>query len=323
MSIQANCPKCQFALKVRDDLAGKRVKCPKCQEPVLIPGAAAAPKDAPVAAGAGASRGSGKAPATAPTQKAGAAAARSAAVGSAGGSGGKRYNPLLDLLEEAGVEAAPRGDVCGSCGKPLKPGQVLCLECGYHMELGKRMETAILIDDEDAIQNDGRTDAEKRMAKAEREIEDQPIGEFGQDFGDGNESFLIATVAIIFLVLFIAGGVTVVLTMDVITQYVSSQMISLIAAIGMGLMSITWITSVAFRINPVQGSVCLFTAGLYCIPYGFMQGKALFLPAIILSASLIIGLASLYFVLYPPTDEDAMIQMIHYACLTPRMLFAG
>jgi hypothetical protein len=35
--ISVQCPACQKKLKARDDLAGKRIKCPACGQPVLIP----------------------------------------------------------------------------------------------------------------------------------------------------------------------------------------------------------------------------------------------------------------------------------------------
>ena len=36
MTIALSCPSCARALKVKDDLAGKRIKCPGCGEPVLV-----------------------------------------------------------------------------------------------------------------------------------------------------------------------------------------------------------------------------------------------------------------------------------------------
>ena len=37
MAIPVTCPKCTHTLKVRDELAGGRGRCPKCNSPVLIP----------------------------------------------------------------------------------------------------------------------------------------------------------------------------------------------------------------------------------------------------------------------------------------------
>ena len=43
MSISFSCSGCEKKLKVRDDLAGKRVKCPGCQGVLIIPTLAVLP----------------------------------------------------------------------------------------------------------------------------------------------------------------------------------------------------------------------------------------------------------------------------------------
>jgi transcription elongation factor Elf1 len=45
MSIKFNCPHCTKPLSVRDDLAGKRAKCPKCQQALTIPAPVSRPAD--------------------------------------------------------------------------------------------------------------------------------------------------------------------------------------------------------------------------------------------------------------------------------------
>lgn len=282
MPVSATCPKCQHAVTLRSEFAGKRVKCPKCQGVVQLPAAASA--------------GTAARPAV---------AAQSAQARPASGPR-PRHNPLLDLLDEAGVEAAPVGDICPGCGKDVVPGHVICMECGYHFGLGRKMETAVMIDEGDLPDDDGRSDAEKRLAKAEREIDESPIGEYGVDFGEGKESFLIALVAIVALGLFVLAGVTTVISFDFITNYISSAGISCVASVILAAASIVWITSVALRVNPAHGLACILTGGLYCIPFGFMQGKSLFLPSLILSASLVIGAASAWFWYHPGEDRDSM-----------------
>jgi len=37
MSVAVTCPSCQTKLRVRDELAGKEVKCPRCSLPVTVP----------------------------------------------------------------------------------------------------------------------------------------------------------------------------------------------------------------------------------------------------------------------------------------------
>ena len=36
MTITTNCPSCDRQLRVKDELAGKKVRCPECKEPVAI-----------------------------------------------------------------------------------------------------------------------------------------------------------------------------------------------------------------------------------------------------------------------------------------------
>ncbi|WP_254513327.1 hypothetical protein [Anatilimnocola floriformis] len=43
MSIALQCEHCQHALHVNDGLAGKRIKCPQCQSPIVVPGGAGEP----------------------------------------------------------------------------------------------------------------------------------------------------------------------------------------------------------------------------------------------------------------------------------------
>jgi DNA-directed RNA polymerase subunit RPC12/RpoP len=37
MPKQMNCPGCQTPLRLRDDLAGKKIKCPRCSKVILVP----------------------------------------------------------------------------------------------------------------------------------------------------------------------------------------------------------------------------------------------------------------------------------------------
>lgn len=49
MPIRVQCSGCKTALAVKDHLAGKRVRCPKCQTPISVPATASAASPAPVA----------------------------------------------------------------------------------------------------------------------------------------------------------------------------------------------------------------------------------------------------------------------------------
>ena len=45
MTIRFSCKKCESVLKIRDEMAGTKAKCPKCKRPFVVP--AAPTKDAP------------------------------------------------------------------------------------------------------------------------------------------------------------------------------------------------------------------------------------------------------------------------------------
>ena len=62
MPIEIQCTSCSKRLRVPDNAAGKRVKCPQCQSVLSVPAAGAAPTPAPVAGGSKTASSAGKAP---------------------------------------------------------------------------------------------------------------------------------------------------------------------------------------------------------------------------------------------------------------------
>jgi hypothetical protein len=243
---------------------------------------------------------------TAPTAKPPAVAGKTAA-GAAGPS--RKFNPLLDLLDEAGVEAKSRGRSCPMCAAEMAPTAVICIQCGFNSVTGERLETAVLVDDDDLGKE--QTDAEKLIAKAEKEIDEMPVSSFGQDFGEGKESYLIATVAMICMTAFVALGVGVILFMDNIIDYfqISPEAISLGAAIVIAIGCIAYITFIAFKASPGHGIACLASCGLYCVLFGFMQGKGLIIPTILLLVSAFVGLISGLFLSFG-VGKDALDTML-------------
>lgn len=279
MTIKARCGSCGTNFQAKDSLAGKRVKCPKCAQPIVI--------------GAGNPTAPAGKTGTATQARPGQAAAgkRPTTAGTAAAAGA--YNPLLDLLDEVNVKSAVRGPMCPNCSAEMKPGSILCVSCGFNIETGERLRTSVYDDDEDTgIADVGLTDADRIMSKAERDIDDMPVTAHGQDFGDGADSFVIAGIAGVILLILLGAGLTTILMMETITQYVAPWFISLLAAITLFVVMAGWITFVAFRQKPAHGIACIGTGGLWCIVYGFMQGKELLLPTVILLVSLIIGGAS-------------------------------
>lgn len=115
MPIRVNCP-CGQSLNVPDQLAGKMVKCPKCQKGVGVPGQGV--------------------PAAAKPAAAKPAASSKPAASGQGASGGN--DALAGLFDQAGLTKR-EGTFCPACDKPLAPGTAICVGCGFHLEQGTKI----------------------------------------------------------------------------------------------------------------------------------------------------------------------------------------
>jgi hypothetical protein len=131
MPIKVTC-QCGKSFAAKDELAGKAVKCPNCQQPLRIPGAPAASSPrAPAAPQPGLAQ---PLPSAAPRQPATSASAFGPPPGAGGG--------VHSLFDEVGLKQAPTGAImCPGCAQPLPPNAVICIKCGYNTKLGRRMET--------------------------------------------------------------------------------------------------------------------------------------------------------------------------------------
>lgn len=128
MPIQVACGSCAKRFQAGDKLAGRRVKCPKCQGFIDIPAnqpVRAAAAASPRAPAAGASAAVATTPAATKTAPPPATAAAPAAPS------------MLGLLDE---EAVPVQRRCPACGRPLGPTDVLCVGCGHDARTGRRVE---------------------------------------------------------------------------------------------------------------------------------------------------------------------------------------
>jgi Zn finger protein HypA/HybF involved in hydrogenase expression len=50
-------------------------------------------------------------------------------------------DPLSDLLDEIGYENIGAKNSCPECKTKLPPDAVLCVQCGFHLQKGKRLST--------------------------------------------------------------------------------------------------------------------------------------------------------------------------------------
>ena len=114
MPIRLQCT-CGKALAVKDEFAGKTVKCPGCQAGIRVPTAAPGATKARPAQTAGTQPDASKAPAPA-----------------------ANFGGLDDLFDEEGIQQHT-GPLCPSCSKPLKAaGAIMCTHCGVNFQTGQR-----------------------------------------------------------------------------------------------------------------------------------------------------------------------------------------
>lgn len=101
-------------MTVKDEFAGKAVRCPACKTGLRVPATSAAARTA-------------NGPASGARRPASTTAAAPPADLGLGG-----------LFDEEGI-AGFAGPACPSCGGQLKPGAVLCTHCGTHLQTGQRL----------------------------------------------------------------------------------------------------------------------------------------------------------------------------------------
>jgi hypothetical protein len=135
MPIKVQCA-CGKAFAAKDELAGKTVKCPSCQQPLNI--AAAGGGNKKPAAKAAASSEKAAAAKTAPTKVAAPAA----------------MPANDDLFDEIGLAPPVEGTKpCPGCAAPMPIEAILCIKCGYNTRIGRRMLTEVA--DNQAVEGHG------------------------------------------------------------------------------------------------------------------------------------------------------------------------
>ena len=248
---------CGQKFAAKDELAGKTVKCPKCQKPLKIPGGSPA----------AAARGGGAAGAQTPQR-----AQQTGASAPAKPTGG-----ISDLLDEVGFStpkphAGPR---CPACEAPMQPGAVLCVECGFNVQSGQRLATT----GEGGIALNARrpmTDAEKMVAKAAREIDEAPIETKGSQFGDARSIgawilpiFLPVLLLIALAVTIYWGGVIAGQVLLIIGAILAGEWALIIpfglVLLGTGMWIVGWfnISLTAIDKHIAHGLLSLITLGWY------------------------------------------------------------
>lgn len=307
MPIKTSCT-CGFAFAVKDEFAGKRVKCPKCNAQLVISGQ-------PTTANAAAKN---KPPVNSTVQDGTRVVRPGVTVGSHGAKSAinsppkvdrkpktsnsnevvwknsERFNPLLDLLDDAGVKRASSGPVCPHCEAEMAPTAIICVHCGFNKETGERLETfSDIKNDNDAVSTFVETDTDLLLAKAERDIKNAPNSALNQDYGDGSDSIVVALGALLGFGLIIVAGVLTVLIMDRVATQSNPALISFVTSGVLVVGCYLYLTYTAFRINVMQGIGCALTVE-WCVIFAFLQGRSLIIFGMIMQIAIIIAGVSGY-----------------------------
>src|SRR5438034_1313585 len=137
MSIEINCQSCQKRYRVKAELAGKKVRCANCGNPVTVPGTssngdASSPDDQFMS----------EIP-QAPTPRK--PATPKAPPPDEPDIGDPSDRPVFAMPKETEAmkklradQAAGKERRCTGCGAAMKVGAVICLNCGYNFATGER-----------------------------------------------------------------------------------------------------------------------------------------------------------------------------------------
>lgn len=273
MAVKVAC-QCGAKFNVDDKHAGKRVKCPKCSQPLLVPSLDGDDEEFKLAEDPEPAVSNAKAAAkpTASKPAAGKQAAGAAAAWGAGALNSRSH--LDDLLDEAGVKAVVQGPTCPECGCAVAPNALLCIECGFNFELGRRLET---LTPDDAGTHAGLSETEKMLKKAEKEIDSSPLDVDDGDFGDGPESFLIAMGALVVSAVVIAAVVGIIFFLD---QFENRALVTLGLGFFFWMVGKIWLIVAGFMESPIQG-ICVLLIDFYTPFYGIFRLKSLWVPTLL------------------------------------------
>ena len=187
MPIKVTCS-CGAKFAAKDELAGKKVKCPKCQVPLVIPAAQGQPSGPQQ-----------QQQAPRPVQPAAPAPQPQArpddifALAPQEGNRQVASDPFMsELLAEAGVVSDPnyRGPRCPGCNAPIAQSAVLCVKCGFDLRTGHRIKSEVGQTSEFGHLSHA-ANAEELIKKAEKEIAETPIESRDSDHGDMLTAFLL------------------------------------------------------------------------------------------------------------------------------------
>lgn len=231
MAIKVSC-QCGQSFAAKDELAGRTVKCPKCQNPLVIPAPAPASAAAP-------------APAAAPALA---------------------NQPLGDLLDQEGFQSHT-GVRCTRCNEPIPAGGVICVKCGFNVQTGTAVASSI----RQGPKNVGHGEAaDSILQRAAEELRKSPPPK--DETAGGMVVSYVLTIAMVGITAAAgAGGYFLFRAMEGAPNKTEMSGLAM-QWIGAGLIGIgwLWIVILGFMDRAVKGLLCLIP--VYTWYYGFVKG---------------------------------------------------
>lgn len=167
MPVRVTCAKCAKVMNLKDEFAGKKIRCPGCKEVIQVP---ALSKPAPVSTRSTAKRPARVAPAKKP-----------------------------QTATEPTVTMSKDGTICPSCGTPIPKGGQSCPKCKYHLKLKRKLGISNAIHKANMHSQGMNTDGSKKMTRsAEAEVR----AEQGRKIGTGIKIAIFSLIGI-FIISFI------------------------------------------------------------------------------------------------------------------------
>jgi hypothetical protein len=260
MPIQLKCT-CGKAVSVRDEMAGKAVKCPACQSVIRVPAAGAAKPASPV-------------PKSTPAGQVRQASKPAAAKAPTPAADDFNAGAMDDLFNEAGFEIR-KGKTCPSCFEAIATDAVFCTKCGFNLETGSKVR-AHVAEYEDAQSGDAL------LKKAAKDLEFAQKMQDKMNAGSGMPWWMLAL--ILFMLASVTGVGVIAVNLakreDATTEFNAIQTLMLLGGIGVSVVGCGAFASVLYRAcmeSVKEGLMSLFIP-LYILYYGFTRfevaGKA-------------------------------------------------
>ncbi|QDV68868.1 hypothetical protein Poly24_25810 [Rosistilla carotiformis] len=248
MAISVKC-KCGKTLNLKDEFAGKSIRCPGCKEVLKVPGGGAASAQPPRAA---------TPPPAAANPTAFPAAATTPAP--AGGVG--------SLFDDEGI-AQLTGPVCMACAKEMRPGTVVCMNCGFNTQTGQRVQG--FTESQEAASEFGHAALDEAAAHMRRDAKVQQ-----QISGTGMPVWVLATIlmclgGLAVMGVFVSNAIAAEEGADGSSPVPRGMLLVILLFLQICSMFF-WIKIMihGFKESPMHGFLSLFI-GLYAMIYAFMR----------------------------------------------------